>query len=290
MSSQELLKKEFEDLQNNPNTCTGCTVGLFNKIDYFNWKVSLVGPRDTPYVGGLFFLKISFPQDYPQTSPRINFLTPIYHLNVWPRNDAKENLGLITERAFNYWKPNSPAKEILTKLYAIFYINNEQEYYLPERLSEYKQNNYLYNLKVEYFTNKYANTQNLEKGLKFGEKDWDFNVNSYYLRTIKFIWKPFEKSYIKTYDDNNTEEEINLIISINGSEEQDFKCKKRENARDVVKRFLNKIGKVLIENKEGDNIIFIFGLRKLILDKTIGQNGLKNNHKIMMISDFQNNN
>lgn len=47
---------------------------------YFN--VAIAGPADSPYEGGLFRLELFLPADYPMASPKVRFLTKIYHPNI----------------------------------------------------------------------------------------------------------------------------------------------------------------------------------------------------------------
>ena len=151
-----------------------------NENDYTEWKVSLLGPKDTSYKNGLFFLSIKFPNDYPNKAPEVCFLTPIYHVNVNPKapktsGDGVESLGHVCISTLNWWKPEYRMREVLTNIFALFYMANPDSPYGLNRADEFKFNRTLYEEKIKKFTKKYANPMKGNKEYP-RDKDWDFNL------------------------------------------------------------------------------------------------------------------
>ena len=149
MAAMKYLKKEFDALQNDPILSLGCTVGL-EKNDIFHWKISLAGPVDTPYAGGMFFLTAAFTEDYPEKKPEVRFVNKIYHLNVSPTN------GHICISTLNEWKPKTPMVDVISAIFALFYDQNPKSPYSGEMAKEYENDRNTFNKKAIEWTKKYA--------------------------------------------------------------------------------------------------------------------------------------
>ena len=173
--------EEYKELNSNPITNCGVTVGLVNENCYDDWKITLIPPKDTSYKGGLFFLKIHFPEDYPKSAPEVYFITPIYHMNVnpcAPKEKGDESLGHVCISTLNWWKPEKRMRQVLLDIYSLFYMANPNSAYGLSRAKEYIKEKDTYEEKIRNFTKKYASAKkSYNNQNKFDrDKDWDFNL------------------------------------------------------------------------------------------------------------------
>ena len=177
MSGLDRINKEFKDMNRNPIANCGVTVGLYDDGNPRKWRVSLRGPNDTSYKGGLFYLTFDFPEDYPMKQPEVCFVTPIYHVNVNPKAptfSGAEPLGHVCISTLNWWKPEYTMREVLTNIFALFYLGNPDSPYGLDRAIEFKQRKYIYEEKIRAFTKYYAHPS---KGTKEypRNRDWNFS-------------------------------------------------------------------------------------------------------------------
>ena len=122
----ERLKLEYNEITQ--GKCLKQIEGLveiFNS-NYFDWKVSFLGPKGTPYEGGLYTIEIKFDNDYPVSKPLCRFITSIWHPNIMTGS------GNICLEFINVWSPNHSILELILNIYILLVkpnfdspINNE---------------------------------------------------------------------------------------------------------------------------------------------------------------------
>ncbi|KAG7556949.1 Ubiquitin-conjugating enzyme/RWD-like [Arabidopsis suecica] len=106
-----LIKRELKRIAKNPQTHWSAGPKADN---IYEWEAALVAPTSSPYAGGIFFLNIHFPPEYPLKPPKVGYRTPIFHPNIHT-NGAIDLKFLKTE----YWSPSGTISEVLSALYEL---------------------------------------------------------------------------------------------------------------------------------------------------------------------------
>lgn len=71
------LQKELEGLWADPPEW--CVPGA-DTTDLFHWQAIVVGPRGSPYDGGVFAVRFKFPRQYPFKPPKVTFATKVLYV------------------------------------------------------------------------------------------------------------------------------------------------------------------------------------------------------------------
>ena len=108
-----------------------------------------MGPTDSPYQGGVYFLNIHFPADYPFKPPKINFTTRIYfNINA----NGQICLDILKEQ----WSPALTISKVLLSVCSLLTDPNPDDPLVPEIANIYKRDRKTYVKTAREWTQKYA--------------------------------------------------------------------------------------------------------------------------------------
>lgn len=118
MDLPKRIVKETERLVNEPAPGISATPHEDN-LRYFD--VTIEGPADSPYAGGVFHLELFLPDEYPMSAPKVRFLTRIYHPNV-------DRLGRIClDILKDKWSPALQIRTVLLSIQALMGAPNPDD-------------------------------------------------------------------------------------------------------------------------------------------------------------------
>ncbi|XP_055791258.1 ubiquitin-conjugating enzyme E2 D2 isoform X1 [Salvelinus fontinalis] len=142
-----LHSHELNDLARDPPAqCSAGPVG----DDMFHWQATIMGPNDSPYQGGVFFLTIHFPTDYPFKPPKVAFTTRIYHPNI------NSNGSICLDILRSQWSPALTISKVLLSICSLLCDPNPDDPLVPEIARIYKTDREKYNRIAREWTQKYA--------------------------------------------------------------------------------------------------------------------------------------
>ncbi len=142
------ITKELNDIQKDPPT--NCSAGPVDQNDMFNWSATIMGPSDSPYQGGVFFLTIRFPSDYPFKPPKVSFTTRIYHPNI------NANGAICLDILKDQWSPALTISKVLLSISSLLTDPNPDDPFVPDIAQLYKTDRKGYEKNAKEWTKKYA--------------------------------------------------------------------------------------------------------------------------------------
>ncbi|PVU99182.1 hypothetical protein BB559_000947 [Furculomyces boomerangus] len=139
--SSLILQKQLQELIKHP--VEGFSAGLVEDSNIYEWEIMIIGPPDTPYEGGFFHSRMSFPKDYPMMPPKLKFLSEIWHPNVYP--DGTVCISILHppgedqygyEQANERWSPVQTVESIMVSVISMLSSPNDES---PANIDAAKQ-------------------------------------------------------------------------------------------------------------------------------------------------------
>ncbi len=141
------IKKELELFTKDPPT--NCSAGPIDD-DIFRWQATIMGPSDSPYQGGVFYLEINFPPDYPYKPPKIRFNTKIYHPNI------NSSGGICLDILKDQWSPALTISKVLLSICSLLTDPNPDDPLVPSIAELYIRNREEYAMQARAYTLQFA--------------------------------------------------------------------------------------------------------------------------------------
>lgn len=143
------IRAELNEMKKDPPV--NCSAGM-NNGDPRHWVATIIGPDDSPYQGGIFYLDIHFGSEYPFTPPKVNFRTKIYHPNI-------SNTNICLDILKDKWSPALSISKVLLSLCSLLTDPNPDDPLDTEIGQLYKSNLEEYNNMAKTWTLTYATNE-----------------------------------------------------------------------------------------------------------------------------------
>eukprot|EP01036_Dinobryon_divergens_P033045 gene33045-42755_t len=141
------IQRELQELGRDPPA--NCSAGPIGE-DLFHWQATIMGPDESPYSGGVFFLDIHFPADYPFKPPKVSFTTRIYHCNI------NSNGGICLDILKEQWSPALTISKVLLSICSLLTDPNPEDPLVPEIAQKLKSARKEHDQTAAEWTRKYA--------------------------------------------------------------------------------------------------------------------------------------
>mmetsp|Transcript_40360 Transcript_40360/g.67641 ORF Transcript_40360/g.67641 Transcript_40360/m.67641 type:complete len:157 (+) Transcript_40360:199-669(+) len=114
----------------------------------FVWSATIMGPDETPWEGGIFSLRLTFGEQYPDKPPRVRFTSELFHPNVF--NDGILCMDTIQDQ----WSPCHNVCTLLTSIQSLLCDPNPASPANPEAAQLFTSDRQAYNRKVRRIAQK----------------------------------------------------------------------------------------------------------------------------------------
>jgi len=108
------------------------------------WEFAIPGKKATPWEGGLYKGHMIFKEDFPSTPPKVKFVPPLFHPNVYPSGTVC--LSLLDED--KDWRPAITIKQLLVGIQDLLNDPNIKDPAQAEAYTSFCQNRADYEKRV----------------------------------------------------------------------------------------------------------------------------------------------
>jgi len=143
------ITKELENIRNDPPS--NCSAGP-DDDNIYSWTATIIGPTGTVYEGGIFFLTIEFPENYPYKPPKIRFITKIYHPNI------NSSGGICLDILKENWSPALTISKVLLSICSLLTDPNPDDPLVLSIAEQYTNNRAEYDISAREWTALYASS------------------------------------------------------------------------------------------------------------------------------------
>lgn len=146
-SALNRIQKELQKLVKDP--IPGITAGPSGS-DLFNWDATINGPEGSPYEGGVFKFKITFPSGYPFAPPSVKCTTKVYHCNF------SESGYICLDILKGQFSPALGIGKVLLSISSLLTECNPNDPLVPNIAQQYKSNRKKHDETAREWTKKFA--------------------------------------------------------------------------------------------------------------------------------------
>lgn len=90
----------------------GCSASPTND-DLLQWTATIMGPSSSSWEGGIFSLRLTFNEGYPNKPPKVRFCSAMFHPNVYP------NGTLCMDTIQENWSPCQSVASLLASVQSL---------------------------------------------------------------------------------------------------------------------------------------------------------------------------
>ena len=200
------LLQDVKEIIKNPLESQGIYY-KHDESDMLKGTAMIIGPKDTPYENGFYFFKIDFPTDYPNSPPKVTYLTNDGHTRFNPNfyRNGKVCLSILNTWKGDQWSACQGLSSVLLTLVSTF---NELPLCNEPGFSESHRDVKPYNSII-----KYQNFVVAVLGM-IDNKKYLPEIGKLYSETITELYKKNYKDYLKVINNEKQKKQNKYYISI----------------------------------------------------------------------------